>query len=68
MNKRKVGYQSVVIGSIRDPFIIVRSTNWVARVTKGACAGRRPCTAKPYRVTDYVFYIRVYGKNGTWDA
>ncbi len=58
----RVGYQSVVIGSIRDPYIIRQLDDWLARLELHVAE----------RVTDvfggspgHSFHIRVYGKNGT---
>jgi hypothetical protein len=61
----KVGYQSVVIGSIRDPFIIRQIDDWVARVYERVHARVADVYGEALSRDDYVFYIRVYGKNGT---
>jgi Acyclic terpene utilisation family protein AtuA len=58
----RVGYQSVVIGSIRDPTIIRQLDDWLARLHRHVAK----------RVADVlgagaeqVFHVRVYGRNGT---
>jgi hypothetical protein len=61
----KVGYQSVVIGSIRDPFIIRQIDDWVARVYERVHTRVADVYGEALSRDDYVFYIRVYGKNGT---
>lgn len=62
------GYQSVVIGSIRDPLIIGQIDDWLARL-RGRIADR---VANIYgdRLPPerYHFNIRVYGQNGTMGA
>lgn len=61
----KVGYQSVVIGSIRDPFIIRQIDDWVARVYDRVHTRVADVYGETLSREDYVFHIRVYGKNGT---
>lgn len=61
----KVGYQSVVIGSIRDPFIIRQIDDWVERVHGRVHARVRDVYGDTLSPDDYCFNIRVYGKNGT---
>jgi hypothetical protein len=55
----------VVIGSIRDPFIIRQINDWVARVYERVHAQVADVYGEALSCDDYVFYIRVYGKNGT---
>jgi hypothetical protein len=64
----KVGYQSVVIGSIRDPFIIRQIDDWVARVYDRVHTRVADVYGEALSRDDYVFHIRVYGKNGTMGA
>ena len=54
------------IGSIRDPFIIRQIDDWLARLT-GAHPGAREdgLRRRGSSAEDYLFHIRVYGKNGT---
>jgi hypothetical protein len=55
----KVGYQSVVIGSIRDPFIIRQIGDWVARVYERVHARVADVYAEALSRDDYVFYSTV---------
>ncbi|WP_210496639.1 acyclic terpene utilization AtuA family protein [Microvirga antarctica] len=58
-----VGYQSIVIGSIRDPYIIRQIDDWCDRLRQkllarvGDVFGDRP--------VEHLFNIRLYGKDGT---
>jgi hypothetical protein len=61
----KVGYQSVVIGSIRDPFIIRHIDDWVARVYDRVHTRVADVYGEALARDAYVFHICVYGKNGT---
>ena len=61
----KVGYQSVLIGSIRDPFIIRQIDDWTARLTEKIHARVKMVYGDRLGAEDYLFNIRVYGKNGT---
>jgi hypothetical protein len=61
----KVGYMSVLIGSIRDPFIIRQIDDWTTRLTEKIHARVRMVYGERIRQADYTFNIRVYGKNGT---
>ena len=59
------GYQSIVIGSIRDPFIIRQIDDWTARLTDKIHARVHMVYGDRLKPTDYVLNIRIYGKNGT---
>lgn len=61
----KVGYQSIIIGSVRDPFIIRQIDDWVERLQ--ARIGVRVTQVYGDRLNpdDYLVNIRIYGKNGT---
>jgi hypothetical protein len=61
----KAGYQSIVIGSVRDPFIIRQIDDWTARLTDRIHARVQQVYAEKLPRDDYVLHIRVYGKNGT---
>ena len=61
----KVGYQSIVIGSIRDPFIIRQIDDWTTRLTERIHARVKQVYGERLRRDDYVVHIRIYGKNGT---
>ena len=61
----KAGYQSIVIGSVRDPFIIRQIDDWTARLTERIHARVKQVYGEKLRREDYVVHIRIYGKNGT---
>jgi hypothetical protein len=61
----KAGFQSIVIGSIRDPFIIRQIDDWTTRLTERIHARVKQVYGERLRQDDYVVHIRVYGKNGT---
>jgi len=64
----KVGYQSILIGSVRDPFIIRQIDDWTARLTERIHARVNMVYGDRLKSGDYVFNIRIYGKNGTMGA
>jgi hypothetical protein len=59
------GYQSVIIGSIRDPFIIRQIDDWLARLRQAI--GRRvgDVYGESLKPGDWRLDIRVYGRDGT---
>ncbi len=59
------GYQSVVLGSIRDPYIIRQIDDWVARLEERVHARVADVFRGDPAATRYVFNVRIYGKNGT---
>jgi hypothetical protein len=61
----KAGYQSIVIGSVRDPFIIRQIDDWTARLTDRIHARVQQVYGDKLSRDDYVLHIRIYGKNGT---
>ena len=61
----RVGYQSILIGSIRDPFIIRQIDDWLARLRERIHARVKMVYGDELKPEDYLFHIRVYGKNGT---
>ena len=61
----KIGYQSVVIGSVRDPFIIRQIDDWLERLYDRIHIRVAEIYGDDLRRDDYVFNVRVYGKNGT---
>ncbi|MDH3703194.1 MAG: DUF1446 domain-containing protein, partial [Alphaproteobacteria bacterium] len=61
----KVGYQSVIIGSIRDPFIIRQIDDWVERLHARVHARVKEVYGDALSADDYIFNVRIYGKNGT---
>jgi hypothetical protein len=61
----KVGYQSILIGSVRDPFIIRQIDDWTERFTERIHARVNQVYGERVKRSDYVVNIRIYGKNGT---
>lgn len=61
----KAGYQSILIGSIRDPFIIRQIDDWTARLEEKIHGRVRMVYGERLQREDYLLFIRVYGKNGT---
>jgi hypothetical protein len=64
----KAGYQSILIGSIRDPFIIRQIDDWTARLEEKIHSRVRMVYGDKLKREDYLLYIRIYGKNGTMGA
>jgi hypothetical protein len=64
----KAGYQSILIGSIRDPFIIRQIDDWTARLEEKIHSRVRMVYGDRLKPEDYLLFIRVYGKNGTMGA
>jgi hypothetical protein len=61
----KVGYQSILIGSIRDPFIIGQIDDWIAHLKTRIVARARMVYGDRLSDDDYRLGITIYGKNGT---
>lgn len=61
----KAGYQSVFIGSIRDPFIIRQIDDWVTRLEDRIHARIAQVYGAALKTSDYHLHFRIYGKNGT---
>lgn len=59
-----VGYQSIVIGSIRDPYIIRQLDSWVERL-KQRVKARADEVYPGDKAGEHLFNIRIYGKDGT---
>jgi len=59
------GYQSILIGSIRDPFIIRQIDDWTARLKVRIAARVRMVFGERIADDDYALAIRIYGKDGT---
>lgn len=60
-----VGYQSVVVGSIRDPYIIGQIDSWIARLAERVKVRTAEVFANDRAASGHVFNVRVYGKDGT---
>lgn len=61
----KVGYQSILIGSIRDPYIIRQIDDWTARLRERIHNRVSMVYGSRLAQDDYLLHIRVYGKDGT---
>jgi hypothetical protein len=61
----KAGYQSILVGSIRDPFIIRQIDDWIARLRERIHHRVQMVYASKLARDDYLLHIRVYGKDGT---
>ena len=59
-----VGYQSVVIGGIRDPYIIRQIDSWVARLEQKVRERVADVFGADKAAEGYIFNVRLYGKNG----
>ena len=59
------GYQSIVIGSVRDPFIIRQIDDWTTRLIERIHARVKQVYGERLQPDQYVINIRIYGKNGT---
>ena len=64
----KAGYQSILIGSIRDPFIIRQIDDWTARLEEKIHSRVKMVYGDKLKPDDYLLFIRIYGKNGTMGA
>jgi hypothetical protein len=64
----KVGYQSVFIGAIRDPFIIRQIDDWTARLEQRIHARITQVYGSALKADDYHLVFRIYGKNGVMGA
>lgn len=58
------GYQSVLIGSVRDPLIIGQIDDWISRLRERVDA-RIKTIYGDQLAQDYSIGVRVYGRNGT---
>ena len=60
-----VGYQSILLGSVRDPLIIGQIDGWLARLRDKVQARACMVYGDGYSRDEYLLHIRVYGKDGT---
>ena len=60
-----VGYQSVIIGSIRDPVMIRQLDDWLARMQDRLAERIRNSFDGMEMGKDFDLFIRIYGLNGT---
>lgn len=61
----KIGYQSVVIGSVRDPFIVRRIDEWTQRLAERVQDRVEQVFGAALPRSTYHLHIRVYGRDGT---
>jgi hypothetical protein len=59
------GYMSLLIGSVRDPFIIRQIDDWTTRVQEKIHARVKMVFGDKLKPSDWLLNIRIYGKNGT---
>ena len=59
------GFQSVVIGSIRDPIIIGQIDSWLDRLRERLAVRIRDAFGDVEMDKDYSVFFRVYGRDGT---
>ena len=64
----KAGYQSILLGSVRDPFIIRQIDDWIARLRERIDVRVEQVYGDRLASADWFLNIRVYGKNGTMGA
>ena len=60
-----VGYQSVVLGSVRDPVMVRQIDDWLARMQEGLTRRIRDGFDGLELGRDFQFFVRVYGRDGT---
>lgn len=60
-----VGYQSIVIGSVRDPIIIRQFDSWLERLRERLALRIREAFGGLENGRDYSLFFRVYGLDGT---
>ena len=61
----RAGFQSVMVFSVRDPYIIRQLDDWLSRFDAQLRANIAEIYAGRLSPEDYVFNTRVYGKNGS---
>lgn len=61
----KVGYQSIIIGGIRDPVIIGQIDSWIERLRNKIQDRIREVYKDKLLIENYFINFRLYGKNGT---
>lgn len=64
----KAGYQSVLVGGIRDPFILQQLDRWLATLRERIAERIHNIFAGQVRSEDYRLDFRVYGRNGVMGA
>lgn len=59
-----VGYQSVVIGGVREPFIIRQLDSWLDDMQKSFAVRVQELYDGKLRAEDFSIHVRVYGRDG----
>ncbi len=59
-----VGYQTIVIGGVRDPYILRQLDSWIEKIYASVHKRVHDVYGDAISHDDYVFNIRVYGKDG----
>jgi ribosome modulation factor len=62
------GYQSVLIGSVRDPYLIAQIDDWLARLRERLNERVQQVHAEALQPSDWRLDIRCYGRDGTLGA
>jgi hypothetical protein len=62
------GFQSVLIGSMRDPYLIAQVDDWLARLRVRLDERVKQVHGSELKPTDWRLDIRTYGRNGTMGA
>lgn len=58
------GYQSIVIGGIRDPYIIRQLNSWLERLNERVAHRVKEVFANDEDAEGHIFNVRVYGRDG----
>ncbi|MDI7261104.1 MAG: acyclic terpene utilization AtuA family protein [Thermodesulfobacteriota bacterium] len=64
----KVGYQSIIIGGIRDPIIVGQIDDWIGRLQGKIEERIKEIYGGRLSKKDYFLNFRLYGKDGTMGA
>jgi hypothetical protein len=59
-----VGYQTIVIGGVRDPYILRQLDHWIGEIYEITHKRIADVYGDKIKPGDYDFNIRIYGKNG----
>lgn len=60
-----VGYQTIIIGGVRDPYIIRQLDSWIAAMTAKMQERVAEIFGGSIGPDDYTIHARIYGRNGT---
>ena len=59
-----VGYQTIVIGGVRDPYILRQLDSWIDRIYENVHKRVHDVYGDAIKRDNYSFHIRIYGKDG----